>query len=101
MGSAYLKDFTTRCMDPTEVYARFDSLAAELPNIAELIPLPYETNGYHRKAQATMSGTTPPGSSLPGSAQSAAVVFASRALATRAGTRSRPSSATPASRARR
>ena len=47
-------DFTTRYMDPTEVYERFDELAAEFPNIAQLIPLPNRTNGYQRRAQATM-----------------------------------------------
>jgi hypothetical protein len=80
MSATFLRDFTTRYMDPTEVYARFDELAAEFPNIAELIPLPYETNGYQRKAQANMSGTTPPGSSVTGgTAQSQAVVLTSRA----------------------
>jgi hypothetical protein len=61
MSDGFLKDFTTRYMDPTEVYARFEALAAEFPNIAELIPLPYETNGYQRKAQATLA---PIGTSL-------------------------------------
>jgi hypothetical protein len=80
MSSTFLRDFTTRYMDPTEVYARFDALAAEFPNIAELIPLPYETNGYQRKAQATMAGTTLPGNSPSGAtAQSQAVVLTSRA----------------------
>ena len=80
MNSSFLSDFTTRYMDPTEVYARFDELAAEFPNIAELVPLPYETNGYQRKAQATMSGTNPPGNSVSGgTAQSQAVVLTSRA----------------------
>ena len=79
MGSDYLKDFTTRYMDPTEVYARFADLAAEFPNIAELIPLPYRTNGYQRRAQAIMSGTTPPGSTPPTAQQGQAVVLTSRA----------------------
>jgi hypothetical protein len=80
MSSTFLTDFTTGYMDPTEVYARFDELAAEFPNIAELIPLPYETNGYQRKAQATMAGTTLPGNSPSGAtAQSQAVVLTSRA----------------------
>jgi hypothetical protein len=61
MSSGFMKDFTTRYMDPTEVYARFGQLAREFPNIAHLIPLPYKTNGYQRKAQATMS---PAGSAL-------------------------------------
>jgi hypothetical protein len=57
MGDLFMRDFTTRYMDPTEVYQRFDELAAEFPNIAQLVPLPYKTNGYQRKAQALMSGT--------------------------------------------
>jgi len=79
MSSTYLEDFTTRYMDPTEVYQRFDELAAEFPNVAELITLPYKTNGYQRKAQATMAGATPSGNTPPGSAQAGAVVLTSRA----------------------
>ena len=58
MNSTFQRDFTTRYMDPTEVYGRFEQLAAEFPNISELITLPNKTNGYQRKAQATMAGTT-------------------------------------------
>ena len=80
MASGFLKDFTTRYLDPTEVYARFGQLAAEFPNISELIPLPNKTNGYQRRAQATMAGTTPPGNSPQGAtAQSQAVILTSRA----------------------
>ncbi len=80
MASGFLKDFTTRYMDPTEVYARFGQLAAEFSNISELIPLPYKTNGYQRRAQATMAGTTLPGNSPVGAtAQSQAVILTSRA----------------------
>jgi Zinc carboxypeptidase/Chitobiase/beta-hexosaminidase C-terminal domain len=76
----YLSDFTTRYMDPTEVYARFEELAAEFPNISELITLPYESNGYQRRAQATMAGATLPGNSPSGAtAQSQAVILTSRA----------------------
>jgi hypothetical protein len=45
MGTGFIRDFTTRYMDPTEVYARFAELQAEFPNISELIALPYKTNG--------------------------------------------------------
>jgi Zinc carboxypeptidase/Chitobiase/beta-hexosaminidase C-terminal domain len=80
MASGFLKDFTTRYMDPTEVYARFGQLAAEFPNISELIPLPNQTNGYQRRAQATMAGATLPGNSPSGAtAQSQAVILTSRA----------------------
>ena len=58
MGHKRLSDFTTDYMDPSQVYERFEELAAEFPNIAELITLPNKTNGYQRKAQANMSGTT-------------------------------------------
>ena len=62
MAGGFLKDFTTHYMDPTEVYGRFHELAAEFPNIAELITLPNKTNGYQRKAQAIMAGTSAIGS---------------------------------------
>ncbi len=57
-AAGFLSDFTTRYMDPTEVYGRFNALAAEFPNIAQLIPLPYKTNGYQRKSQATLAKAT-------------------------------------------
>jgi Zinc carboxypeptidase/Chitobiase/beta-hexosaminidase C-terminal domain len=79
MGSNFIRDFTTRYMDPTEVYARFAELAAEFPNISELIALPNKTNGYQRRAQATMAGATAPGSSPPTAQQGEAVVLTSRA----------------------
>ena len=79
MTSTFQKDFTTRYMDPTEVYGRFEQLAAEFPNISELITLPNKTNGYQRRAQATMAGTTGSGNTPPGSQQAGAVVLTSRA----------------------
>jgi Zinc carboxypeptidase/Chitobiase/beta-hexosaminidase C-terminal domain len=80
MGN-FLRDFTTHYMDPTEVYRKLDELAAEFPNLASLIELPYETNGYQRRAQATMAGATPPGQlgTLPTALQAGAVVLTSRA----------------------
>jgi Zinc carboxypeptidase/Chitobiase/beta-hexosaminidase C-terminal domain len=79
MTPGFLKNFTTRYMDPTEVYARFRELQAEFPNISELIALPYATNGYQRRAQAIMAGANPTGSTPPTAAQSQAVVLTSRA----------------------
>jgi hypothetical protein len=60
MSETFLDDFTTRYMDPTEVYARFEELATEFSDIAELITLPNKTNGYQRRAQALMAGLTSP-----------------------------------------
>ena len=84
MSSRFLKDFTTRYMDPTEVYGRFRELATEFPNIAQLVPLPNATNGYQRRAQALMAGTTDPGNGFPNTpageeAATHAVVLTSRA----------------------
>ncbi len=41
-------------MDPTQITDRFASLAAEFPNVAELVNLPNLTHGYRRKAQTLM-----------------------------------------------
>jgi zinc carboxypeptidase/chitobiase/beta-hexosaminidase-like protein len=79
MDSRFISDFTTRYMDPTEVYARFDELAEEFPNISEMITLPNKTNGYQRKAQANMAAGTPIGNTVPGNLQGGAVVLTSRA----------------------
>ena len=80
MADTFQRDFTTRYMDPTEIYGRFAELVAEFPDLAQLIKLPYKTNGYQRKAQATMAGLTLPGNSPSGAtAQSQAVVLTSRA----------------------
>lgn len=54
----YLKGFVTHYMDPREVRERINSLAAEFPGLAEIVDLPYPTNGYQRKAMGVMAGTT-------------------------------------------
>jgi hypothetical protein len=66
-------------MDPTEVYGRFRELAAEFPDLTTLITLPNKTNGYQRKAQATMNGLNNPGNTAGGTAATRAVVLTSRA----------------------
>jgi hypothetical protein len=58
MAGGFMSDFTTRYLDPTEVRERFFALAAEFPNLATMIPLPNKTNGYQRRAQATLSGSS-------------------------------------------
>lgn len=56
-GPNYQRDFITSYLTPTELYERIQALAAEFPNIAEIVELPYQTNGYRRLAQAVL-GTT-------------------------------------------
>jgi hypothetical protein len=81
MNETFLSDFTSRYLDPTEVYARFDELAAEFSDIAELITLPHKTNGYQRRAQALMAGFTSPlfTGNLGTTAATQAVILTSRA----------------------
>jgi murein tripeptide amidase MpaA len=54
----YQRDFIAGYMDPTALYARIEALAAEFPGIAEIVKLPNLTNGYQRKAMATLGATT-------------------------------------------
>ena len=84
----YQSGFSTKYLDPTEVYAKLAALQAEFPNISELITLPNKTNGYQRRAQATMAGASGSGSTptVPGGTvaqtralQEGAVVLTSRA----------------------
>ncbi|AWS47403.1 M14 family zinc carboxypeptidase [Streptosporangium sp. 'caverna'] len=48
----YVSDFVDHYMDATEVTDRIVGLAAEFPATAEIVDLPYKTNGYRRLAQA-------------------------------------------------
>jgi hypothetical protein len=50
----YLTDFVDHYLDPTEAYQRIEQLHAEYPQLTDIIELPYETNGYRRKAQALL-----------------------------------------------
>ena len=78
MHEDFISDFSTRYLDPTELYAEFRRLEAEFPNLAELITLPNKTNGYQRRAQATMAGATGSGSTPTTALQAGAVVLTSR-----------------------
>ncbi len=51
-GNPELVDFLDGYIDPTQAYDRIKQLAADHPNIAEIIELPYLTNGYRRKSMA-------------------------------------------------
>ncbi|SDU77607.1 M14 family metallopeptidase [Jiangella alkaliphila] len=44
--------FVDHYVDATEATERIESLAAEFPELAEIVELPYQTNGYRRPAQA-------------------------------------------------
>ena len=46
-----LRDYMTSYLTPTQLYDRIHQLAAEFPQISEVVELPYGTNGYRRKAQ--------------------------------------------------
>lgn len=56
-GPGYQKDFVTSYLTPTELYDRIHSLAADFPDLAEIVQLPYKTNGYRRKAQAVLGAS--------------------------------------------
>jgi hypothetical protein len=66
----YQSDFIPIYTPPEQVYARFEEIAAQYPKIAEIIELPYKTNGYQRKAQANVAAnsTTLQGATAAGSA---------------------------------
>lgn len=70
----YVSDFITHYMNPTEIYDRIESLAAEYPDLAEIVELPNLTNGYRRHAQAVL-----------GSAASSSVVVTSAAYGSEGG----------------
>ena len=81
MSSTFLSNFTTRYLDPTELYGRFRELAAEFPDLTTIIPLPHKTNGYQRRAQALMAGLTSPTftGNLGATTATQAVILTSRA----------------------
>jgi len=57
-GDPYMKGFVDHYMDATELTGRIEQLAAEFPNIAEVVNLPNKTNGYRRKSAAVMGPTS-------------------------------------------
>ena len=63
--AGYQKGFFNRYQDPTENRAQLDTLAAQFPNLVTPVNLPNLTNGYQRKSQAIMSGTSAIGSAPP------------------------------------
>jgi len=53
----YKDNFIEGYKHPQQLYARAKEIAKQYPDIAEIIYLPNKTNGYQRKAQATIGGT--------------------------------------------
>lgn len=53
----YQWNFVDGYRHPQQLYARFEEIAQQYPGIAEIVRLPNKTNGYQRKAQATIGGT--------------------------------------------
>lgn len=51
--------FIDHYVDATEATARITSLAAEFPQLTEIVDLPHETNGYRRHAQALFQLPSP------------------------------------------
>ncbi|MDR6225164.1 M14 family metallopeptidase [Desmospora profundinema] len=47
----YVKDFISHYMTPTEIDQRLEAVVAEFPEIAEIVELPNQTEGYRRKSQ--------------------------------------------------
>jgi hypothetical protein len=64
----YEWDFVDDYKHPQQLYSRFQEIARQYPNIAQIVRLPNRTNGYQRHAQATI-----------GSVASQAVVVSSAA----------------------
>ncbi|MDA0136181.1 M14 family metallopeptidase [Solirubrobacter deserti] len=67
----YKYDFVDGYKHPQQLYARFEEMAQQYPEIAEIVRMPNQTNGYQRKAQATI-GPAPTNPMTP--AQSTVVV---------------------------
>lgn len=63
-GKHYVSDFTDHYMTPTELDQRITKLAKQFSSIAEIVELPYETNGYRRKAQTMIGDLANPASAV-------------------------------------
>jgi hypothetical protein len=79
----YIDDFNTHYTDPREAYKLIGDLAAEFPELADVVNLPSKTGGYQRKAQ-TVLGISAPYNGATGTPnpadQSRAVVLTSNAF---------------------
>jgi hypothetical protein len=57
-GPNYQTGFIDRYLDAVESTERIEALAAEFPDLAEIVELPYETHGYRRPAMGIVGGFT-------------------------------------------
>ncbi|MEU8404677.1 M14 family zinc carboxypeptidase [Micromonospora sp. NPDC048842] len=53
---SYKSDFVDGYRHPQQLYSRAKEIARQYPDIAEIVYLPNQTNGYQRKAQAQIGG---------------------------------------------
>jgi hypothetical protein len=53
-GLDYQTGFVDHYVDATEATVKIEALAAEFPELAEIVELPYPSNGYRRKGMATL-----------------------------------------------
>ena len=96
VADGYLKGFVTHYMDPVEAKQRINALAAEFPDLAEIVNLPYLTNGYQRKAMGDHGRDDRRSATCPAAGNCRRRWCCSpRPGATRGATTSRPSSWTP------
>ena len=83
--AGFQHDFFDRYQTPQDGTALIQQLHADYPNITQLIPVAYKTNGYRRNAMAAMGCTVPTGSGntqLPGSPGASPPGFATPATCT-------------------
>ena len=73
-GNPEIVDFIDGYLDPTQAYDRIKALARDYPEIAEVVELPYLTNGYRRRSQAQI-----------GSDPASTLVFESKAYGSEGG----------------
>ncbi|SDM56531.1 M14 family metallopeptidase [Bacillus sp. OK048] len=57
-GEHYVTGFVDHYMTPAEMNAKMDQLAAEFPELVEIVVMPNKSNGYRRHAQALMGTLT-------------------------------------------
>jgi uncharacterized repeat protein (TIGR01451 family) len=77
LAEDYQMEFWDHYADPVEVTQRIVDLAAEFPDIAEIVDLPHLSEGYQRKSMAVMAGASPINAAPP-DASAAVLLIAKR-----------------------